>query len=363
MRTSYEIRHVHIPSRFFLAPINTGFCIDGVPKEGLRLFHSQRSGKHIGISYVGNVAIHPEWALSASTGDFRQPFAWKAIADAITTSGSVAGIQIAAKVTKRRSAAKWRNPHVAQDLQSDRDAICALDLGTLRMIIRQFVDAAIIAYEKGFAVVQIHAAHGYFLSQLLCPTINQRTDCYGQSHTLALREIIEGIREANDQIIKDVRLSLRDGIASPEIEWEHTQHIIDELMTTDVDIISLSNGIYDNDRFDIYPPAERGHLCYLGDATRLAAMHPNILWNVAGNTWDLQAGAELLRSNVSLSIGRALIANPEFVQQSVEGSESIGRCCRFGHCHYYSRNQPHITCGVNPQVGGVDGLFADLRDG
>ena len=44
-------------SRFFLAPINTGFAVDGVPTEELFRFHEERSGRGVGVGYVGNVAI------------------------------------------------------------------------------------------------------------------------------------------------------------------------------------------------------------------------------------------------------------------------------------------------------------------
>ena len=360
LSTSYHIRNVHIPSRFFLAPINTGFCRDGVPKSGLRSFHAQRSGRRIGVSYVGNVAVHPDLALSLTTGDLRHRASWGVIADSLRENGSVGGIQIAAKVTKRRSSLKWRNLHSKRDLACDQKEISELSTDAVRTIVRQFIDAAIVAYECGFAIVQIHAAHGYFLSQLLCPHINRRTDMYGTNPTSALCEIIEGIRSLNQRVLIDVRFSMRNGIDSFDTELEKTAEAVERVIASGVDIISLSNGMYDVDRFDIYPTVRRGHACYLSDALRLAAKHQGVLWNIAGNVWDLRALAADLDAHMSVSIGRSLIANPNFIQQSLDQSGVVSGCERCGHCHYYSRSRPHIECGVNAQVGEGDDRLSDL---
>lgn len=64
--------------------------------------------------------------------------------------------------------------------------------------IRDFQMAAIRAKRAGFDGIQVHAAHGYLLSQFLSPYFNHRTDEYGgsiENRSRMLLEIISSIRD------------------------------------------------------------------------------------------------------------------------------------------------------------------------
>ena len=62
-----------------------------------------------------------------------------------------------------------------------------------------FVNAAVRTKKSGFDGVQLHAAHGYLLSQFLSPFYNKRTDNYGgslENRARLVLEILKGIRSA-----------------------------------------------------------------------------------------------------------------------------------------------------------------------
>ena len=67
----------------------------------------------------------------------------------------------------------------------------------LQRLVEQFADAADRARRAGFDGVEIHAGHGYILSEFLSPHVNQREDEYGgslQNRARLLQEVIAAVR-------------------------------------------------------------------------------------------------------------------------------------------------------------------------
>lgn len=352
LSTSYSVRGLHVPTRFFLAPINTGFFIEGLPTEGLRQFHLERSGRSIGISYVGNVAIHSEYVNSATTAYMSSHDSWGRLAETISSKGTVPGIQLACKTLHEPSPIKWVNRDVGAFVQETRDHFGSLSRNYLDQVMRRFVWAAQVACTLGFRVVQLHAAHGYFLSLLLSREINRRDDKYGNG-VESLCDLIESIRELGLPLMIDVRLSLTEGLRPTEIEIAESYDRVARIWDAGADMISFSNGYYDVNKFHIYPRPRDGMGCYVDLATDFSRVFKDRLWNVAGNIWEINSIADRLPPNLSLSVGRSLIADPMFVEKHIANTTGdIRPCVRSGHCHYYSRGKRHVECKVNPEVAG-----------
>jgi len=74
----------------------------------------------------------------------------------------------------------------------------AMTLEEIKRVIENFANAACRAKIAGFDGIQIHAAHGYLISQFLTPYTNRRTDRYGgsfENRFRFLQEICQGIRQ------------------------------------------------------------------------------------------------------------------------------------------------------------------------
>lgn len=86
----------------------------------------------------------------------------------------------------------------------------------IRKKIRDFVRAASLAREAGFDAIEIHAGHGYLLSQFASPWTNQRRDEYGGSLANRLRLACEVVREIRAEVGPGypliVKMNVRDGM-------------------------------------------------------------------------------------------------------------------------------------------------------
>ena len=83
----------------------------------------------------------------------------------------------------------------------------------IRVVVRQFIDAAIRAEKAGFDGVQIHAAHFFFLSRFISPAINHRSDEYGGSvlnRARILIDILNGIRAAAPKLHITIKINCND---------------------------------------------------------------------------------------------------------------------------------------------------------
>jgi 2,4-dienoyl-CoA reductase-like NADH-dependent reductase (Old Yellow Enzyme family) len=335
---SIVIGSVPVSSRYFFAAVNTGMANGGSPTPRLIEFHGNRSGPSIGISYVGNVALSRDVVTNSGTlyfGGSKEP--WDDLVGVIRAHGSIPGIQLAARLGAGAPPRRWGLPEPKKRLAEIRDAFSSLSDGDLYEIVGAFASSARTAAEFGFGAIQIHAAHGYLLSQSLNAEINCRTGVLGRPGVL-VGQVVEAVRAAAPRAIIDVRISLTD------FDEAKRDAILGGLIESEPDLISVSSGSYELSRSLIYPSRRAGENVYLEDVLPLCSRWPTQWWNVAGNIRKIPPILNAPR-NLTFALGRPLIADPEFVAKHLAGEVAAIRECQWtGRCHYYTRGTAHIEC-------------------
>lgn len=124
----------------------------------------------------------------------------------------------------------------------------ALSDNEIKDLVVKFAQSAKIVKKAGFDGVQIHAAHGYLISQFLSPNHNQRSAPYGGSLENRMRfliEIYEAIRNAvgpNYPVI--VKMNASD-FSDGGFTHQEALQVIQVLEEKGCDLIELSGGTYE----------------------------------------------------------------------------------------------------------------------
>ena len=123
----------------------------------------------------------------------------------------------------------------------------ALTLQEIEALPAEFARTASLAQQLGFGGVQIHAAHGFLLSQFLSPLFTQRDDAYGGSLASRMRlllDVVQAVRDAVDPgFVVAVKLKATDQLEGGFAEKESLE-MVAALDGTGIDLIDISGGTY-----------------------------------------------------------------------------------------------------------------------
>ncbi len=115
-------------------------------------------------------------------------------------------------------------------------------------IVGRFGICAAAVKEAGFTGVQVHAAHGYLLSQFLSPRSNKRTDEYGgelANRARVLLDAVAAVRQAvGPKFPVAVKLNSAD-FQKGGFAFEESLQVAQWLQDAGVDLIEISGGTYE----------------------------------------------------------------------------------------------------------------------
>jgi 2,4-dienoyl-CoA reductase-like NADH-dependent reductase (Old Yellow Enzyme family) len=124
----------------------------------------------------------------------------------------------------------------------------AMTAGEITEVIKRFAHTAAVAREVGFTGVQVHAAHGYLLSQFLSPRTNQRTDEWGGSLDNRARLLLDTIKAVRAATGPDFAVSVKLNSADFQkggFTHDECLKVVDWLNGAGIDLLEISGGSYE----------------------------------------------------------------------------------------------------------------------
>ena len=118
-------------------------------------------------------------------------------------------------------------------------------------VIARFAAAAGVLVQSGFGGVQVHAAHGYLISEFLSPRANRREDRWGGSLQNRARLLVETVRAVRAAIGPDRALSVKlnsSDFQKGGFSFEDCLAVVALLDAEAVDLLEISGGNYEQPR-------------------------------------------------------------------------------------------------------------------
>ncbi len=123
----------------------------------------------------------------------------------------------------------------------------SLSLSEIQSLPDEFARTAVLAKAFGFGGVEVHAAHGFLLSQFLSPLFNKRTDAYGGSLMHRMRLLLETLEAVRRAVGPDFPIGIKLN-ATDQLEGGFGQDealaVVAALDSTSIDLIDISGGTY-----------------------------------------------------------------------------------------------------------------------
>ncbi|MHA0037100.1 NADH:flavin oxidoreductase/NADH oxidase family protein [Deinococcus sp. PESE-13] len=199
----------------------------------------------------------------------------------------------------------------------------ALTVPEIHDLTARFARSARLAQRAGFGGVQLHAAHGYLMSQFLSPRHNVREDEYGGSLENRMRFLLEtfdAVRAAvGPHFPVSVKLNSSDFVRGGFSE-DDSLAVVAALGARGCDLIEISGGTYEKPMMMLGQGERGGFFADFAGRARAAAGVPLC---VTGGFRDAATIRQTLASGAAdmVGLGRPLVTDPAFSARVLRGED------------------------------------------
>lgn len=362
--TPIKIGTMEVKNRIVMPPMGTLYpTSSGRVNSRLKDYYQTRAAGGVGLIVVEFCSVSREGKpFPAMLGIYENKFipGLKELVEVIHEHGAKASIQLAHAGRQTSSAVIGTQPVAPSPIPDPtrNEVPRELTIPEIKSLVKTFVDAAGRAKEAGFDAVELHATHGYLIAQFISPYANKREDEYGgnvEGRTRFPVEIIRGIKQELGQDFPVIIRMSGDEYVKGGITPEDSKIIASIFEKAGVDAIHISAGTG-----GCIPPligvapmyVEPGYLVPLAQEIKRTVKIPVI---VPGRINDPVFADRIIKEGKAdlVSMGRALLADPELPNKAAQGKfKEIRKCiaCNQG-CIDRLFSSKDILCLANPELG------------
>ncbi len=355
-----KIGETTVKNRIFMPPISTNLADKGYITDELIQHYTERAKGGVGLIITEVTTVEPVYTYlpgDISICDDSYIEGWKKLTDSVHQYGTKilpqlfhpAYMAFPIPGTPRLIAPSNVGPSYA------KEAPRAVTVEELKVIIRQFGEAAGRVKQAGGDGVEIHAAHAHgLLGGFLSPLFNKRTDEYGGDLDGRLRLTLEVVREVRKVCGKDFIIDVRisgDEYTDGGQNLNDAVYVAKQLEKAGVDFLHVSGGTTIMRGSSIPAPGTP-----MGSHVKTAEeikKYVTIPVATVGRITEPWIAEELIangRADICM-IGRANLCDPNFATKAEHGQiDSIRPCIGCLRCLNGIMFGKRVACTVNPSL-------------
>lgn len=240
----------------------------------------------------------------------------------------------------------------------------AMTVDDIDKTIESFGDAADRAVKAGFDAIEIHAAHGYLLSQFLSPHYNKRDDDYGgtlENRARLLVQVYEEIRQrVGTSFPVMVKINSEDFLEGGMTVGEMIT-VCHMLEHRGMDAIEMSGGTFESGKLI---PSRAGtskseeREVYYREAARAFKKEIGIPLILVGGFLSYNIAEDAVISGIAdyVALSRPLIREPHLVKRWESGDQKKARCISCNKCFLtlFTKEALHCAMEKKEQEKGTD---------
>ncbi|MCH4246607.1 MAG: NADH:flavin oxidoreductase/NADH oxidase family protein [Acinetobacter populi] len=326
-----------VPNRIAKAAMEENMAdLNQLPSEELmRLYQAWAEGG-VGLIITGNVMVDRR-AMTGPGGvvleDEKHLEVFKRWAQIGRSKGAQIWLQInhpGRQMQSNLGQETWAPSAVALDLgkMSNRFNVpIEMSQDMINEVIQRFANTARLGEKAGFTGVEIHAAHGYLLSQFLSPLSNKRQDQWGGSLENRARILIEIVKAVRAVVSPTFTVAVKLNSADFQrggFSTEDALQVVKMLNELPVDLVELSGGSYEAPAMqgqarDGRTLAREAYFLEFAQEIRKIAKMPVM---VTGGIRRKQVAEQVVESGVDMvGIATALAIDPNLPNEWKQGQD------------------------------------------
>ena len=325
-----------IKNRFFKSAMSEGMGTKNFqPKKNIATLYKRWAEGGTGLIITGNIMIDPKGTAEPGNIVFDKNSNMEILKD-WAKQGQQHGAKVMVQINHPgkqvpKTIAKETVAPSAVPLGNGLNKLFstprALTTSEVEELVQKFITSAKVAKEAGFSGVQIHAAHGYLVSQFLSPHDNRRTDKYGgslENRMRFLKEIYLGMRE---ELGKDFPIGIKinsTDFKEDGLKEEDSLETIVELANLGLDFVEISGGTYERPAM-MGATSTSSNKVFFAEYSKKLKQKIEIPVVVTGGIRSINAMNTLLNDNTTdfIGIARPLTIDPNIPNKIKQGTYTI----------------------------------------